>query len=947
MSAGSTTPRRSSSATWWSAGIEHPAHDPVASQDPAKLADVLQRLKWQVTDAGTLAGTVYCGMVHSVGFDPALAPPAPRTLQATIGNTTNEVLSALFVNAGQAPADSDGLEFDLHTFFTGQLAVLGDNAGPLLVKRQLHRQRFSPVAAGNTWYVRRTSDQADLTAAQPAATRALLDLLNHEQAALDALMNCIRGKQWQLFADWYKYLKAAYPRSQGTPNPLNISAADIMAFMQGEGNDQIPANPNGPLPDLEKDIASVPAAQAAVDTAQNNVLAAKLPADTELAKKPSDFFWQPSDPTLLLHGDDVDPALRYGGDGLYRADGTLACRTSDTLVTRIAAPADAVAGSPALTLDKAVFPGFGPDANIGDLALPIGMDELIASLVLEPLLLWPDWAATRLAEKFGQDAAPWLTWLTAQQKEFLNGGGKVESPYDGVPPSPVGIDAWDGNPWLPIMMHWEIAYWPAQQTPHDDPKQVFDPKLILDRLHPDNDSLDGDSVDLVLAGDAPATQATYGGITFITPHAGFAAVKQLQKYAQDNATSDSALVKLAANVKPVPLLSQSLNGFHDRFLLRRKTPQVAVRDPFTQNPDFVKRVRRAVEALDSRVHTAAPMVEDSFCPVRAGLLQLMRLRLVDAFGQYREYSFEMDPHALKAARSVSPARMFATQTQAPAFMPPRISQPALLQFRWLAADDSNAVTGSHSSASPICGWLVPNYLDDSLMVYDASGVALGSVTILDGKTTCLGAPTNMATFGKRDGDVVAGANPHLAGFVQSLLGKTPDGLNVFLNSLNDASALVQPLHHAQSAHLSILAGQPLALVRATLTLKLMAPPAVNNTWHAFAQDMAAAAGRTTNGHEQIEFPVLLGSAQDPDDGLAGFYVGPLVRYVPHGRAQALRRDSDAQDRHRDGQCREPSGHGDDAHRPALPGSCDHRLHAGAVAARFRPRRSATPSPPWA
>jgi hypothetical protein len=851
----------------------HPADDPVASQDPKKLSDVLQRLKWQVEDPGALAGTVYCGMVHSVGFDPALAPAASRPLQATIGNTSNEAVSALFVKAGQAPADPDGLEFDLHTFLTGQLAVLADNAGPLLVKRQLHRQRFSPLAAGNTWYVRQRSDRADMTAAQPAATRALLDALNHEQAALDALMNGIRGKQWQLFADWYKYLVALHPQGAVTTNPLNVFAADIAAFMKGESNDKIPANPNGPLPDLEKDIASVPATQAAVDTARNNVLAAKLPEGMELAKKPSDFFWQPSDPALLLHGDDVVPALRYGGDGLYRADGTLACRTSDRLVTQVAAPAGAVAGSPALTLDRAVFPGFGPGATTSVLDLPSGMDDLIAALVLESLLLWPGWAAAKAAEKFGQDPAPWLKWLTTQQDGFLAGGGTVASPYDGVPPSPVGIDAWDGNPWLPIMMHWEITYWPAQQTPHDDPKQVFDPKLIVGRLHEENDSLDTDGVELVLAGDAPATQTTYSGITFITPHAGFAAVKQLQKYAQDNASSDSALVKLAANVKPVPLLSQALNGFHDRFLLRRKTPQVAVRDPFAQDAAFVKRVRRAVEALDSRVHTAAPIVEDSFCPVRAGLLQLTRLRLVDAFGQYREYSFEADPHALRPSRSVSPVRMFATPTQAPAFMPPRISQPALLEFRWLAADDSNAVTGSHSSASPICGWLAPNYLDDSLMVYDASGVALGSVAIVDKKTTCLGAPTSMATFGKRDGAVVADANPHLAGFVQSLLDKTSDGLNAFLNSINDASALVQPLHHPQSAQFSILAGQPLALVRATLTLKLMAPPAINNTWQAFVQDMQAGS-RTTNGHEHIEFPVLLGSAQDPDDGLAGFYVGP-------------------------------------------------------------------------
>jgi hypothetical protein len=50
----------------------------------------------------------------------------------------------------------------------------------------------------------------------------------------------------------------------------------------------------------------------------------------------------------------------------------------------------------------------------------------------------------------------------------------------------------------------------------------------------------------------------------------------------------------------------------------------------------------------------------------------------------------------------------------------------------------------------------------------------------------------------------------------------------------------------------------------------MGVPAVNETWAAFAKDVEAASGRTTNGHEQIQYPVLLGSVNDPDDGLQGF-----------------------------------------------------------------------------
>jgi hypothetical protein len=198
----------------------------------------------------------------------------------------------------------------------------------------------------------------------------------------------------------------------------------------------------------------------------------------------------------------------------------------------------------------------------------------------------------------------------------------------------------------------------------------------------------------------------------------------------------------------------------------------------------------------------------------------------------------------------------------------------LLRFLWLDANADTAPTATDPESSPICGWLVPNYLDDSLMIYDPNGVALGSLADVNEVIGWLGSPANPETFGETPEQVFAGRNKHLAAFVEAMLARpNSQYLSDFLKTLNDASATIQPLQHAQTAQVPVLVGQPLALVRASLTLEFMSGPAVNNTWQAFAQDMDnPTGGRTTNGLEAVQFPVLLGSVSDPDDGLIGFYL---------------------------------------------------------------------------
>jgi hypothetical protein len=841
-----------------------------------------------------IARSVYAGIVNAIGWNPSLQPVSPSPLTATIGNTTSESLSALIVNQpgatlGATAEDNDQLEFELHSLLSGQLALLGDVTGPRQVTRQLHQQRFAPIPGGLVWYARRLSDGADISPTLPSEQVKQLADLNQLQAKADRLSNDIAGKQWQVFADWYKYAIASY----APPNQPNLpDSDDVMDFMQGtDGSGPSGGvNTSAPLPDLQTDLAKLKGAKKAATAAKARLTAALDLSDVagmvKLAQKPGDFFWLPADPTLLLSGPDVVPALRYGGDG------TLACRTADTLVSALAAPAGAVGGSPALALNAQDSPGLGATANLDPAILNIA-----ASMVLEAALLWPNWAAATFAAKPGgggaQALSAWQAWIGSSEPAFLAGSASAAT-YTGAAPSPVGIDLWSGNPWLPIMMHWQVGYWPAQLISPDadptdptqppKPPQTLDPALILSRLSPADDSLDPDGVDLMLTGEPGPTMVQYRGINFITPHAGYAVWQQLNDYAAAN--PNSPLGKLAEQVTPMPLLSQTLSGFHERFLLRRRTLQLDVRDPFALGDEmtFIQAIRTVLAANSGRASTTAPMVEDSFCPVRAGFLDLAQLWLVDAFGQVRVFDFSAGNNSLLVSRSLASGNRFAgtgtpgAAASAPAFRPvfapPRLSQPALLRFLWLDANADTAPTATDPKSSPICGWLVPNYLDDSLMIYDPNGVALGSLADVNGAIGWLGSPANPETFGETPKQVFTGRNKHLAAFVEAMLARpNPQYLSDFLTTLNDASATIQPLQHAQTAQVPVLVGQPLALVRASLTLEFMSGPAINNTWQAFEHDINNPTdGRTTNGHDAVQFPVLLGSVSDPDDGLIGFYL---------------------------------------------------------------------------
>ena len=324
-------------------------------------------------------------------------------------------------------------------------------------------------------------------------------------------------------------------------------------------------------------------------------------------------------------------------------------------------------------------------------------------------------------------------------------------------------------------------------------------------------------------------------------------------------TLRAALVRLSAT----PSLTQALSGFNEALLMRRQRFQLPVADPlaFPEGRAFADRVRDAVGGE----RTSAPQPLDDFNPVRAGALDLLRLRLVDTFGRTRELAWG----EVAASEPLTPV-----DTRHPVLLPPRFAQPLRLNFRWLAADEGEVEMNDHPATSPVCGWLLANHLDGSLMVYDAGGETVGSLTSSPEEPWQPSPGTDRRILVEDiPGPVLRRTVRWLAERQRASLeaGDATPFLDRFLAVVESALEHVEPDYAAQHQSQALLVGRPLALVRATVDLELQGPPAPHQGWSVFREDMTRA-GRETHGFERVRVPVRLGEHGQLNDGLVGYWV---------------------------------------------------------------------------
>jgi hypothetical protein len=420
-----------------------------------------------------------------------------------------------------------------------------------------------------------------------------------------------------------------------------------------------------------------------------------------------------------------------------------------------------------------------------------------------------------------------------------------------------GFMTWRQQPWNTLRLEWEVEVFPTRRSNNLDPESsAFRPDFIsasftLPENWPDL---------LVQPGEGAIAKAAniYSGSSILTPRAAIPLLDRLEEYLADpdvDLTSDTAKrLKAAQDLLTAPdfhCLSQVLGGFNDALLMHRQTWQFEIADPlgFEDDQAFAQAVRDGVQGSNR----SAPQPLWDFNPIRSGALRLNRLRLVDTFGQVQD---------LDLNRVVVTEYLTTPEGTDLMLLPPRLVQPARLSFRWLAADGEPREAHNHEGGSPICGWVLPNNLDSSLMVYDGQGVALGIIT-------------RRAVWEPIPGGLPVEPeqipNPYLAQMVGYLLSHGEEFLASFISAVDSALASIDPESFAQHQDLALLMGRPIALVRASLDLQIQGQAAVHVGWNHLQQDMQRTS-RDDDDFPLVVFPVRLGEYQQLNDGLVGYWL---------------------------------------------------------------------------
>jgi hypothetical protein len=185
----------------------------------------------------------------------------------------------------------------------------------------------------------------------------------------------------------------------------------------------------------------------------------------------------------------------------------------------------------------------------------------------------------------------------------------------------------------------------------------------------------------------------------------------------------AGLVALADRLESAPpLLSATLNGLDDAFVMRRRSPQLPVRDPLAPSQSAAAMFAKRVAAAAGPPPGSAPEPAWELEPLRTGFLRLEQLRVVGNFGIARPLAFG----SVHLPSTFSP--VLGTEH---AVLPPRIFQPSRVRFRWLdaSAGGGDQESTDHPSTAPVHGWFVIDYLDARILAFDAEGGRLGTLEV--------------------------------------------------------------------------------------------------------------------------------------------------------------------------------------------------------------------------
>ncbi|NEO89978.1 MAG: LamG domain-containing protein [Moorea sp. SIO3G5] len=326
--------------------------------------------------------------------------------------------------------------------------------------------------------------------------------------------------------------------------------------------------------------------------------------------------------------------------------------------------------------------------------------------------------------------------------------------------------------------------------------------------------------------------------------------------------------------------SQSLGGFNAALLQHKQVMQLPIADPlgFSDYQSFSEQVKNYV-GQESRI---APVALSNFSPIRCGSMSLLELRVIDSFGQVNT---DINVEEFLTPEKLTPTGQFvAVDGRDRMYLPTRFVQPTRVNVSWLSASNGEVEMNTHPATSPICGWLLPNHLDASIMVYDHNGYVLGEIS---SSAIWQSAPGN---------DVVVRIEDIENSYLQQVLTKlcivsTDDSTTQnekqaftadFISAINASIETIDPENYGQHQDLALLMGKPIAVVRAVVSLETQGEPCIDHSWHSFRKVLPNPLSnrrtspdnqsRDNSNWDDIRIPVRIGEREQLGDGVLGYWL---------------------------------------------------------------------------
>jgi hypothetical protein len=872
---------------WYSNSTEDPLNKLQAAGKT--FAEAMDELRWFVegNDADTANSSLYQGMVLGVNWDKTgPMPPSAKDDTHTavaVGNTSIDAFVAwLEVNQSalqQALGDADPQWLEALQYNLQEVYDQPDSAAVL--DQRIHEAWFSAVSGGTQWDL--VSENIDIDEALPPplsdSEKTWLNTLNQNQQTLDNARFQLSALQQQLYEMWWKNGYAVGYSSLFNKFPYNFTQADF-------ANQLDPGNPSSlssqahdlinQIKQLEANVPTPGAGQSfdeAITAFTQQAIAQNQIEDCRQLKalaKPR--FCKATDPVLLISGVNQQMSL----DPLAM----LPCRFPDQVVTAIQLDYEGTTNVTASQVQPHL-PACNGLTNITTVVNALLTDKslvasgnLLQALVDEFSLLDPANAGIigNLLGLTGEQNIPGIANSISELKNRYYDQLKenqTQTVVDGTLPL-YYEPQWLAQPWLPLFIEWEV-YWYAIPFETDNVA---------------NWQFNGRYYELVKVPDPLPEPQVITGRSIMTPKTAFDMKSRLEQYIANNPYDETVgeLEAAIENINGWDFLSQTLTGFSEQVALRNAMSNLMPDNTLALFTDGSgdQAVNYTMASLIGDEHHSVPQSlmivykegssppTSAFEAMRNGQFFFRRITLVDQFGQTLEIVTSQDSDSFTPILSpavipdqpITPIEPFRL-----AQLPPRLLQPARLNFTYVLPADDNQEVFLNSGTNPVCGWVLPNHLDGGLSIYAPDGTSLGELrpaTNSEGTKVLSWQNTPNSSYVSLE--EIQTAYPHLGEFLGALAGQSYDEFVKFLAVIDETLWTVEPLGERYDQNLSILIGRPLALLRAKLQFELAQQPLWDPSWpYTFDPPQPA--------FVSYEFPIKLGDEAHFKDGLLGYFAG--------------------------------------------------------------------------